>query len=70
MKIDQVLIKELSNVYEVGIYAASVRLTEVWYIIAIVITNSLFPALLNAKEKSEELFSIRFKNLLILLQAR
>lgn len=67
MKIDQVMIKELSNIFEVGIYAASVRLTEVWYIIAIVITNSLFPALLNAKEKSNELFASRFKNLLILL---
>lgn len=67
MKIDQVMIKELSNVYEVGIYAASVRLTEVWYIIAIVITNSLFPALLNAKEKSNELFVSRFQDLLILL---
>jgi len=67
MRIDQVMIKELRDTYEVGVYAASTRLTEVWYIFAVIITNSLFPALLNAKEKSELLFKERFRNLLILL---
>ncbi|MEO0225046.1 MAG: polysaccharide biosynthesis C-terminal domain-containing protein, partial [candidate division WOR-3 bacterium] len=67
MRIDQVMIKELRDTYEVGVYAASTRLTEAWYIFAVIITNSLFPALLNAKEKSELLFKERFRNLLIFL---
>lgn len=69
MRIDQVMIKELRDTYEVGVYAASTRLTEAWYIFAVIITNSLFPALLNAKERYELLFKERFRNLLVFLYA-
>ncbi|MGB5850444.1 MAG: flippase, partial [Ignavibacteriaceae bacterium] len=50
MKIDQVMIKNMLNSEEVGYYAAAVRLSEAWYFIPIALTNSLFPAIINAKE--------------------
>lgn len=45
MKIDIVLIKNLMNNHEAGIFSASVRLTEIWYIIPGVIQSSFFPSL-------------------------
>lgn len=63
MKIDQVMIKELLGISEVGQYAAAVRLSEVWYFIPVVISASLFPAILNAKQKSSDLYYNRMQKL-------
>ena len=63
MKIDQVMIKEMMNAEAVGQYAAAVRLSEVWYFIPIVITASLFPAIINAKKVSEKLYYRRLQKL-------
>ena len=48
MKIDQVMIKQMLGADQVGLYAAAVRLSEVWYFIPIVITASVFPAIIPA----------------------
>ena len=63
MKIDQVMIKEMMNAEAVGQYAAAVRLSEVWYFIPMVITASLFPAIVNAKKVSEKLYYGRLQKL-------
>jgi len=63
MRIDQVMIKEMLNNEAVGQYAAAVRLSEVWYFIPMMISNSLFPAIINAKKQSEELYYARLQNL-------
>jgi O-antigen/teichoic acid export membrane protein len=63
MKIDQVMIKEMLSSGAVGQYAAAVRLSEAWYFIPMVIGNSLFPAIINAKKQSEELYYTRLQNL-------
>ncbi len=55
MKIDQIMIQNMLGSREVGQYAAAVRLSEVWYFIPMVISSSLFPAILNAKKISKEL---------------
>jgi len=47
----------------VGQYAAAVRISEAWYFIPIVITNSLFPSIVNAKKQSEDLYYTRLQNL-------
>jgi len=44
-------------------YAVAVRLSEVWYFIPVIITNSLFPAIINAKKISEELYYERLQKL-------
>ena len=63
MKIDQVMIKEMMNAEAVGQYAAAVRLSEVWYFIPMVIASSLFPAIINAKKVSKELYYARLQKL-------
>jgi len=63
MKIDQVMIKEMLGAEQVGHYAAAVRLSEAWYFVPIAITSSVFPAIINAKKQSEELYYQRFQKL-------
>ncbi len=63
MKIDQIMIKEMLDSDAVGQYAAAVKLSEAWYFIPIVIATSLFPAIINAKTKSEELYYARLQKL-------
>ncbi|MBE0472147.1 MAG: flippase, partial [Methyloprofundus sp.] len=63
MRIDQIMIKEMLGEYEVGIYSAAVRLSEAFYFIPMLITASLFPAILNAKNQSDELYKQRLQRL-------
>ena len=63
MKVDQIMIKEMLNTEAVGQYAAAVKLSEAWYFIPMVIASSLFPAIINAKKQSEELYYARLQKL-------
>ena len=63
MRTDQIMIKEMLGEYEVGIYSAAVRLSEAFNFIPMLITASLFPAILNAKNQSEELYKQRLQRL-------
>lgn len=67
MKVDQVMINSLLGSVEVGYYSSAVRLSEVWFGIGVVICNSLFPAILNAKKISERLYYERIYKLFQLL---
>ena len=63
VKIDQVLIKNMMGNEPNGYYTAAARLCEAWYFIPIAITNSLFPAVINAKQTSEVLYKSRLQKL-------
>lgn len=63
MRIDQIMIKEILGEKEVGLYSAAVRLSEVWYFVPILITQSLFPAIVGAKKINEELYILRLQRL-------
>ena len=63
MKIDQVMIKEMLGAEQVGHYAAAVRLSEAWYFVPMAITSSVFPAIINAKKQSKELYYQRLQKL-------
>jgi O-antigen/teichoic acid export membrane protein len=63
MKMDQVMIKYMLGSYEVGQYSAAARLSEAWYFIPLVISNSLFPAIINAKGKNMVLYKKRMMDL-------
>lgn len=67
MRIDQVMIKEMLGEREVGLYSVAVRLSEVWYFIPVIITNSLFPAIANAKKISHKLYYQRLQRLTTLM---
>lgn len=66
-RIDQVMLKFITNDFNVGIYDAAVRLSEVWYFIPALIIGSVFPAVINARKISESLFQARIVKLYSLL---
>ncbi len=63
MRVDQVMIKEIMNSNAVGQYSAAVSLSQAWYFIPTVIGSSLFPAIVNAKNISKELYRDRLQKL-------
>lgn len=63
MRIDQIMIKEMLGERDVGLYSAAVRLSEAWYFVPVIITTSLFPAIVNAKKTSEKLYHARLQRL-------
>ncbi|BBD68258.1 polysaccharide biosynthesis protein [Nostoc commune NIES-4072] len=67
MKIDQVMLGQMTGNNEVGIYSAAVRISEIWYFIPAAIVSSVAPSIYAAKEKSESLYYQRIGQLLRLL---
>ncbi len=67
MKVDQIMLKQMLNEIEVGYYAAAVQLCESWYFLPMVISSSLFPAILKAKQTSENLYTSSMQKLIDLL---
>ena len=63
MRIDQVMIKEMLGEKEVGLYSAAARLSEAWYFVPGIITASFFPAIVNAKKISQDLYYSRLQRL-------
>jgi O-antigen/teichoic acid export membrane protein len=63
MRIDQIMVREMLGDHAAGIYSAALRLSEVWYFIPLIISNSLFPAIINAKKIDTLLYYSRLKKL-------
>ena len=62
MKIDMVMLKEMSDDRAVGIYSAATRISEAWYFIPMVVSSSMAPSIYAARESSETLFyNLSFK---------
>ena len=62
-RIDQVMLKEIVGNVELGYYSSAMRLIEVFGFIPMIITSSLFPAIVNAKKISIELYKKRLSYL-------
>lgn len=67
MKIDQVMIKNMIGNEQNGIYAVAAKLSEFWYFIPSTIAGSVFPAIINAKKTSKELYEKRLSKLYSLM---
>jgi O-antigen/teichoic acid export membrane protein len=67
MRVDQIMIKQMLDVEAVGQYAAAVRLSEAGYFMPVVLCNSFFPAILNAKNTSKKLYYDRLQKLYALM---
>jgi O-antigen/teichoic acid export membrane protein len=63
MRIDQVMLGEMTGSEEVGIYSVAVRLTEIWMFIPMAIFWSVFPAVVEARESDETLLYERLQRL-------
>ena len=53
MKVDQLMIQSMLGMREVGIYAIAVRISELGYFFPMVVVSSLFPAMVRARQTSE-----------------
>jgi PST family polysaccharide transporter len=62
MKIDQVMLGDMSGAASVGIYSAAVRISEIWYFIPVVIVSSLTPSIIAVKH-NETLYYERMQKL-------
>jgi len=63
LKIDQVMVGQMMGEQAVGIYAAAVKFVEIWYFLPGIICASLFPAIINAKIISLEIYQYRLRSL-------
>jgi len=63
MRIDQVMIKNMMSEEAVGFYSAAVRICEAWYFIPVTLCNAIFPAIVNAKSVSLEIYNSRMQKL-------
>jgi O-antigen/teichoic acid export membrane protein len=63
MRIDQIMIKKMLDNTQAGYYSAAVRICELWYFIPMALSNSVFPAIVNAKKKSEKSYRVRMQRL-------
>lgn len=61
LRIDQVMLGEMTDSTEVGVYSVAVRLAEVWFFIPGAIYWSLLPSLVEAKAADEALFYRRLQ---------
>jgi O-antigen/teichoic acid export membrane protein len=69
MRMDQVLLGSMVNDTVVGNYSAAVRLAEMWLIVPSIIGSSIYPAIIAAKGKSEEIYRKRILQITKLMAA-
>jgi O-antigen/teichoic acid export membrane protein len=67
MRIDQIMIKHILDVYQLGLYSAATKVYEGWIIIPFVISMSLLPAVVRARENSKERYHQGLKSLFALV---
>ncbi len=61
MRVDQIILGNFGGSHSVGIYAAAVKLSELWYFIPMAISSSIFPILVSYRKENEQLFYSKFQ---------
>jgi len=62
MKIDQVMLGAMLGDVAVGQYSVAVRISSIWYFVPTLLATSLFPAILNARKQSGQLYTSRLQH--------
>ena len=62
-RIDQVMIGQMLDDVQVGIYSAAVRISEAWLFIPVLLAQTLMPYFMNLRESCPELYSRRLLQL-------
>ena len=63
MRIDMIMLEEMSNTREVGIYAAATRISEIWYFLPTIIISSVSPSIIACRANNMDLYLLRLKRL-------
>lgn len=66
-RVDQVMLKFITNNFNVGVYDAAARISEIWYFIPSLIISSIFPAIINSKMVGSGFFEQRMTKLYSLM---
>ena len=61
LKVDAIMIQNMLGSKELGIYSIATRLINMWYVFPMMITTSVFPALVKAKGHSSALYLCRLQ---------
>lgn len=61
-KIDQLMIQHINGSLEVGYYSSALRIIELFGFLPMLINTSLYPALVRARERCQDLYKNRFIN--------
>jgi O-antigen/teichoic acid export membrane protein len=61
MLIDKIMLGDLANNTEVGLYSAAARLSELWYFIPMMVGASVTPTLIRVKEQSESSYHAKLQ---------
>ncbi len=56
MRVDQLIIGNLLGIEKAGIYAAAIKISELWYFIPMIIQPTLFPFIMKAKEENDDVY--------------
>ena len=62
MRIDVVMLRAMKGDAAAGVYAAAVKLSEVWYFLPVAVGSSLLPALLRARASGREAYGARLQH--------
>jgi polysaccharide transporter, PST family len=57
MKIDQIMIRDLSSDAEAGIYSVAIKLTEIWYFIPLIVQSSVMPNIMGSLSNLDEFYA-------------
>ena len=61
------MIGKMIDITSLGIYAAGVKIAEIWYFIPAIICGVMLPAVVNAKSKDQALYKTRLQRLFFLI---
>jgi len=62
-KIDQVMLGQMIDEAEVGIYANAAKISEMWFFVPVAISTALFPVLVQSKKQGPEIYRARTQQL-------
>jgi PST family polysaccharide transporter len=67
MRIDQIMLGSILGDEAVGVYAAAVKFSEIWYFIPLAVSSSVLPVLVKAFKNNKELFFRKYQNVFNLM---
>lgn len=67
MRVDQIMIKNILDVHQLGLYAAATRIYDGWIMIPFAISMSLIPVIVHLKTKSINIYEKRLSQLFAFL---
>ena len=63
MRIDQIMLGQMIGDRAVGIYSATIKISEIWYFIPLAVCTSIFPVIINSKNTNKKLYLDRLQKL-------